>query len=800
MAGAGDVNAGGALVDGPNGPFKGIFPEFLVLTQDKQGKQDKKPKVSKEEKAAKKAERKAAAEEAKAAKKKKAEEEKAAKDAEKAKRKDAKKAAKEEKKNKKKKGGDDEEAADDAEAEPESEAEPEGEPEGEPEAEAEGEAEAEAEPEAEPDGDLDLADRTKGGGGADEDAPAEGDDAALENDAEAPAADGAEEPAAEGDEEQKPAAEENAAKEPVRFVMTLAIVGGIGSLRPKKPDKPAKAKPSKEDKQKAKEAKIKEKEDAKAAKKKEKDDAKAAKKKEKENAKAAKKNKKGGDEEEAADDAEAEPESEAEPEGEAEAEAEGEAEPEAEAEAEPGGDLDLADRTKGGGGADDEEAAADDEEGGEGGDAGEGERDGAPEPEPEGEAEPEAAGKEAADPKAAFIVDFQARLAKALGIEPERVTVTEVKAGPKKVAVGKATFGLDGEDGFNWPSIAEAQEHRNNVFPRSFDGKNKKLKMFGDKPNIDHADTETMGLIGGVGLRIYFEFLEAYAKLFFFLACLSMPCVMLNYTGDGLDGLQAPGFQAKLGRTTFGNLYPPVVNITGRIRDCSEFENSKCCEDEVSGVMIGMRNDVTGCAQNMQELLYGLYCNATFWSPEMEFNICDGLCDRVYSACDGVDVMVPDSSVLRRRAQVQDSCVPTGACGSRAAGNCLVAVEGVAEVIGTAGDPTGCLFTEGVCGCPAAVVWRLLGRGADLSRLALGGAESVGQSTRRAGRPGLDFQLGPHPVQLGTLADVGPDDGVVPSGLGAGAATTAGQWLALGLHRTTRRSRQRLVSAGQGPI
>ena len=149
---------------------------------------------------------------------------------------------------------------------------------------------------------------------------------------------------------------------------------------------------------------------------------------------------------------------------------------------------------------------------------------------------------------------------------------------------------------------------------------------------------------------MYFEYLATFAKLWFFLGCLSMPCIMLNYTGTGLEGLQAPGIQAKLGKTTFGNLYPPPRNVTYRVRDCEEFENSKCCTDEVTGAMIGMEDDVTGCAANMQEMLYGLYCNATFW--DTTFNICDDLCTRVYDACGGVDVMVPDSGALRRRNQV----------------------------------------------------------------------------------------------------------------------------------------------------
>ena len=312
----------------------------------------------------------------------------------------------------------------------------------------------------------------------------------------------------------------------------------------------------------------------------------------------------------------------------------------------------------------------------------------------------------------AFKQEFKERLGKALGIDIGRVVISVVKAGPKKVAVGKNEFGVDGGDGFNWPNLDQAREHRNDVFPRSFDGKNKKLKLFGDKPNIDFADTETMGLIGGVGLRVYFEFLEAFAKLFFFLGCLSMPCIMLNYTGSGLDGMQAPGLQSDFGKTTFGNLYPPSVNVTGRIRDCEEFENQKCCAEEVTGVMLGMGDDVSGCAQNVQALLYGLYCNASFWTPEKDkFNICDDLCQRVYSACDGVDVMVPDSSILRRRVesesaeqsrrrmQVQESCSPTGACSSRSAdAGCELAVAGVTEVVGTAGLPTGCAFTTGTVG------------------------------------------------------------------------------------------------------
>ena len=43
--------------------------------------------------------------------------------------------------------------------------------------------------------------------------------------------------------------------------------------------------------------------------------------------------------------------------------------------------------------------------------------------------------------------------------------------GPKKVAVGKADFAIDGEDGFNWPDLQQAFDHKNDVYPRSFDGR-----------------------------------------------------------------------------------------------------------------------------------------------------------------------------------------------------------------------------------------------------------------------------------------------------------------------------------------
>ena len=62
-----------------------------------------------------------------------------------------------------------------------------------------------------------------------------------------------------------------------------------------------------------------------------------------------------------------------------------------------------------------------------------------------------------------------------------------------------------------------------------------------------------------------------------------MPCILLNYTGDGLDGLQQGGISEFLGSTTFGNLYPMTQNITGRIKECAEFENSRCCEEQVTG-------------------------------------------------------------------------------------------------------------------------------------------------------------------------------------------------------------------------
>jgi hypothetical protein len=144
--------------------------------------------------------------------------------------------------------------------------------------------------------------------------------------------------------------------------------------------------------------------------------------------------------------------------------------------------------------------------------------------------------------------------------------------------------------GFQWPDTQEAEDYKHKVFPRSIDGNDRKLGLCGRKPGVDFADTETMGLIGGVGLRVYFEFLEAFAKLFFFLGCLSLPCIMLNYTSDGLDHeLGSSGMVQLLAKTTFGNLYPATVNTIGRIRDCSEFSNSRCCEQEVTGVMFGLQ-------------------------------------------------------------------------------------------------------------------------------------------------------------------------------------------------------------------
>ena len=41
------------------------------------------------------------------------------------------------------------------------------------------------------------------------------------------------------------------------------------------------------------------------------------------------------------------------------------------------------------------------------------------------------------------------------------------------------------------------------------------------------------------------------------------------------------------------------------------FENSRFV-----GVMLGLRNDVTGCGESMQEMLYGMYCNASFWDDD----------------------------------------------------------------------------------------------------------------------------------------------------------------------------------------
>jgi hypothetical protein len=59
--------------------------------------------------------------------------------------------------------------------------------------------------------------------------------------------------------------------------------------------------------------------------------------------------------------------------------------------------------------------------------------------------------------------------------------------------------------------------------------------------------------------------------------------------------------------------------------------------------MLGLQSDVTGCAESMQEMLYGIYCNDTFRSHTNEFLVCDDLCSKVHDRCQYVDVMVPDS-------------------------------------------------------------------------------------------------------------------------------------------------------------
>eukprot|EP01052_Picozoa_sp_SAG31_P004707 SAG31_NODE_198_length_20656_cov_5.167291_12_plen_181_part_00 len=155
------------------------------------------------------------------------------------------------------------------------------------------------------------------------------------------------------------------------------------------------------------------------------------------------------------------------------------------------------------------------------------------------------------------------------------------------------------------------------------------------------ADTETMGLLGGVGLRLYFEFLETFAKLFFFLFVLSLPSMLLYYTGDGLEAF-LPGFLAK---TTFGNLYAIPSNVSNNLFDCNDFENTKCCEKNVSGVIIGIQEDNVPCAKKMQLLLYGMHCNWTFTRPvagnqSLAFHLCSDTCQQTFDACADVNSMV----------------------------------------------------------------------------------------------------------------------------------------------------------------
>ncbi len=162
-------------------------------------------------------------------------------------------------------------------------------------------------------------------------------------------------------------------------------------------------------------------------------------------------------------------------------------------------------------------------------------------------------------------------------------------------------------DAFEWPADEVAQQHEDRVFPRSKTGQ--RISCWAPE-----VDVEYMGMLGGVGLRLYFEFLRAGALLFACLTVLSAPAVYFNYYGSGLMD-EHPSAMVK---TTHGNLFPEFRETA--FVDCIEFYDIDCCKaaTQAAAAAAGGEAMLTpSCGGGLQQLYYTMACTAN-WTQQVE--------------------------------------------------------------------------------------------------------------------------------------------------------------------------------------
>lgn len=224
---------------------------------------------------------------------------------------------------------------------------------------------------------------------------------------------------------------------------------------------------------------------------------------------------------------------------------------------------------------------------------------------------------------------------------------------------------------FKWPADEVAQQHEDRVYPRTATGQ----PMSCWAPEVD---VEFMGLLGGVGLRLYFEFLRACALLFAGLTVLAAPALYFNYVGAGLKS-EHPTSTVK---TTHGNLLPemretPFVECTE-----SQFYDIECCKVATEGAaaaVAGLGVLSPSCGGKLQELYYIMTCtsnwtqqiaaparsttagaNTTLASVYDYANLCSGFCVSLQDSCSDLPMFNPGRAGPGGRGRTGSGSVGVG--------------------------------------------------------------------------------------------------------------------------------------------
>ena len=182
--------------------------------------------------------------------------------------------------------------------------------------------------------------------------------------------------------------------------------------------------------------------------------------------------------------------------------------------------------------------------------------------------------------------------------KPKRLSVDEARGQTIRDLVSHA---------FEWPADEVAKQHEDLVFPRTKTGQ----RMSCWAPEID---IEYMGLLGGVGLRLYFEFLRACALLFACLTVLSAPALYFNYRGSGL----AKHYPTEMVKTTHGNLFPEMRETAFVACTDAQFHDIECCKVATAAAAAAAGGEATltrSCGGLLQQLYYEMTCTANWTQP-----------------------------------------------------------------------------------------------------------------------------------------------------------------------------------------